>query len=414
MAEKQTVPDKTPKNIRSAANYAELVGDPKFRRVLDRAFDETGAEDDGERYADYRENTDVYLGRLAGIMTLARTSQVLPKLWELQRDVTRSLVSGESVGPFADYFMAIKVNKQKIESAPGDGDISHLPPGERGVVVTNSRIMSLSQHTDDPMELFDDGLHMIRGRKNANARQNIGPENYATLIKYVTDKTDAMPIESDDLPMLRKYADECMSGFCEVAKRDAPNVVEMTNILSAIKRLPAGTFDEKYTANILRYTLETLPEFTQEGLNLVLAALPNLDITNTAEAAGYTVDLVLRNGAKFERSGNLRTALRAVAHLPKTVASERAFNTLLDVRNNLEVSANIDGLDEINDKLRYIVENVTENPDDTQRAKKVAELVATHARNWLSHAMAEGGLTEKAMAEHKAAVARIQKNARAI
>ena len=244
----------------------------------------------------------------------------------------------------------------------------------------------MAKDIDEPLDYLMESLDYTRQRKQQGGSKFEGPENYATMLKLFSDKTFDYPlIGQSDRAQARKYIGTGLGNFLRVSENDPANIVEVTNILAAIKNLPSGLVDKRFTGGVLKETLIMLDEFSQRGLNVLLGAMSKLDVGEFAEPAAMTVDLALRSGAQFERSSDMLVSLRAVANLPHTKASERAFTTLLDVRSSLEVAADIDSLHETNKLLAKIVRGVTESREDTLRAKGVAEYAARRAMDLYSH-----------------------------
>lgn len=337
------------------------------------------ANEDGELYAAWRQNVDEHLGGLAA--TLVDQKNLEKGLWDQQRQVALGILEGKPLGPFADFAYKLKVGKRSAEVQPADNDISHLPPGEFETVETNNRIRALSKSIEEPLGFLRESLDYTRQRRQKLGNRAEGPENYATTLKYFTDKTFDYPlVEQADRASARKLVSETIGNFLRVSERDEPNIIEITNLLSSIKNLPPRTVDKRFSAGILKHALVSMEDFTKEGVSLFIQAIPKLDTEGCAEVAAMSIDLVLRKGAKFERSGDMLAALRAIDGLEtKTTASGRAFAMLLDVRNALELSSNLEDLREMNKLLHRIVRDKTANPEDTLRAKRVAEYIATRA-----------------------------------
>jgi len=359
------------------AHYAELILSPAFRQTSSEAAEV--ANEDGELYAAWRQNVDEHLGGLAA--TLVDQKNLEKGLWDQQRQVALGILEGKPLGPFADFAYKLKVGKRSAEVQPADNDISHLPPGEFETVETNNRIRALSKSIEEPLGFLRESLDYTRQRRQKLGNRAEGPENYATTLKYFTDKTFDYPlVEQADRASARKLVSETIGNFLRVSERDEPNIIEITNLLSSIKNLPPRTVDKRFSAGILKHALVSMEDFTKEGVSLFIQAIPKLDTEGCAEVAAMSIDLVLRKGAKFERSGDMLAALRAIDGLEtKTTASGRAFAMLLDVRNALELSSNLEDLREMNKLLHRIVRDKTANPEDTLRAKRVAEYIATRA-----------------------------------
>lgn len=372
MTEKQKRSDR---NNARAAQYAEIILSGTFREVRDVAVGVAGEDD--EAYATWRRNIDPHLGRMAAI--LSGTTNREQQIWDLQREVALDLLDGNALGPFADMPFRLKVGGQAVTIEPQTDEVA-LPSGQLDVVATNNKISGLSRDISDPLEYFQEATVYLKSRRSKGGNVFEGPENYATMLKYFTDKTLETPlVDSKDKATAKRLVSEAMGGFLRISEKDTPNIIEITNILSSIKNLPTGVIEKRYTAGILKHTLGAMDEFSQRGINLLIATIPKLDVEECNEVAGMVVDLALRKGAKFERSGDMLSALRAVAHLSHSSASDRAFTTLLDTRNALEVSSDIFALQETNKLLRRIVEYTTESSEDTKRAKETAEYCARRA-----------------------------------
>jgi len=370
------------KHDKISAQYAEMLISPGARNAMNAAAE--AAEGKGEVYAVWRDNFDSILGSLA--VAIVEKKDLEREVWEHQRHVAMEMLDGKTFGPFSDYVYRINIAGESVRKAPGDGDASKLPAGEIDVVATNERVVRMSKSIDDPLEYIKESLDYIRQRKQQGGSKFEGPENYATTLKLFSDKTFDHPlIGQSDRTAARKQIGNVLGNFLRVSENDPANIVEVTNVLAAVKNLPPGLVDKRFTPGILKESLKILDEFSQRGLNVLIGAMGKLDVSECAEPAAMTVDLALRSGAQFERSSDLLMSLRAVANLPHTSASERAFTTLLDVRNVLEVAADLDNLSDTNKLLARIVKNTTESQNDTLRAKGVAEYIARRAMDLYSH-----------------------------
>ncbi len=375
---KETYPTPTKADY-TAAKITDLMIMPVFRDARDAAFE--SADGDGELYATWRQNADIHLGTLAAALVTKKGASTPEILWEQQRQVALANVEGIPIGPFADFFFDLKTGGRAAEVEPASGDISHLPRGEYDVVATNNRITGLARDEDDAFTFFGDALNYLAVRRRQGGSKFEGPENYASTIKFFSDKSRDITFDAKSKQNAARMTNECMSRFLHVAERDEPNVVEMTNVLSAIKHLPQGVFDKRLSEGILKHTLATLDDFSQEGLNLLMSAAAKLDVSDCGEVAAMTIDLALRKGQRFERSGDMLASLRAVANLPHSSASERAFRSLLDTRSSLEVASSVDDLESTIKLLKQIIETTSEDPTDTVRVKGIANFIAHQAVN---------------------------------
>jgi hypothetical protein len=370
-------------SVGASAQVAELLASSRFRRIRDQAFEQ--ADDDGDLYSAWRQNTDRHLGRLAQVIVGRKDAE--QGIWDVQRDIALATLNGESLGPYSNYFFHATLKGKPIEAKPGAGlTVADLPNGEYDVVKTNHRIIDIARDEDDPLTFLGDSLEYVYARRQGSERFE-GPENYATALKLFTDKTMDIPLEGyEDMDRAHTLMNSAVGNFLRISEKDEPNVIEMQNVLLSIRNLPNGLVDKQFTPGILKHTLKVIDDFGDNGMNFVLGAMTKMDFEECPEAAAMTADLVLRKGANMHRSGDMLTALRAVARLPKSGSSEHAVTTFFDVRNNLEVAGDIPQLVQLNRLLLTIVKDVTENPADSKRAKATAEYVARKASDILDQA----------------------------
>lgn len=328
-------------------------------------------------------------------------------IWNQQHQIALDEVRGNPSGRFADYFFDAKINGRRVEVAPGDGDISHLPPGEQDVVTTNSRVVAAAKRIEDPIEYLGEAYEVIRDRRMRGGTRFEGPENYATGLKLFTDKIleQGYALEGEQAEKAREAISKMMDGFVRIAEKDEPNIVEVTNILSVIRNLPEDMVDKKYSRDILKHTLSVLDQFNDRGLKLVVGAMAKMDTSECGVAAAMTLDLTFRKGSQLERSGDMLASLRAVSGLPHSREAERAFSTLLDIRTNLEVSSNLHELKATSNLLVDIIDRTTKRQDDTLRAKEIVEFIARRSAELYSQLPLQG-MDE----EQRRSYARIMRN----
>lgn len=303
--------------------------------------------------------------------------------WEMRRQATITELSGKDLGLFNDF-----LQRKGGLSSSEPGDIRDLELADDAVIRTNSMIKSLREKHDDPLAYFNAALSTIDARKQSSQhKQVVGPGNYATSIKFFTDKYLSMPKYDAEQPVIKTHVDRWMKGFLATAKKDTPNFVEMTNIYFAIRELPTGTFDVRYTPAILKHTLEQLPAFgnnTTNGnntLSVLMGAMRKLDVSTTGEAAATTIDLALRKGKKFETTRDCMQTLEAIAHLPATTAANRSFASFLAVRNQLERAFTIEDCKLANEHLLQISDAVIDDPRLVQAAQQLVHYNANRAAN---------------------------------
>jgi hypothetical protein len=215
-----------------------------------------------------------------------------------------------------------------------------------------------------------------------------GPENYATALKFFADKVvsegvfDAPQSEQEkterkaNITKSRALVTKCLGNYLRISKSDPANIIELTNVMSAIKSLPRGVVEKQFSPRLVEQAITLMNEFNPKTTKVYLGAIGKLDLSQCGEAAAMSIDIAIRKSTDMERSNDLLLALRAVSNLPHTRASERAFQTVLDYNNTLEVAADFSALYEMSVLLRQIVDNITTDPYDTMRARKMASYIA--------------------------------------
>lgn len=330
--------------------------------------------------------------------------------WELTRRATLRELGGVTLGAFGDYFTNLQGRQAAINHETND-----LPDGEPAVIATNGRIVSANRNYDAPVEFFDIALGVIERAKRSD-RHAVGPENYATALKFFSDKYVNLEepldeVSSKDIPAL---VDECLKGFVDVSRRDEPNFVEMTNIYAAIRGLPKGSVDAKYTKPLLEQTMKLLPDYSTRTIMTLLGAIVKLDTVEYGEPTAQLVNLSLRKVDQFETTNNMRTALRAIATLPKTDAAHQAFQAFMARRNDLEMALDISGADDTLYHLKTIADNVIDDQMTHSDIQTLAERIARHAVNTYNRALAVGSVTTDQLRQDKATLSRIMNNYRSI
>lgn len=112
----------------------------------------------------------------------------------------------------------------------------------------------------------------------------------------------------------------------------------------------------------------------------------------------------------FETTTDMRRSIRAIANLPATLAANQAFRTFLEVRNNLEQPLDVNGIDELNERLLTIVESVIDDLELIPEAKDLAFNSAQRAVAIYQTQKNRGSLTVSQIGDLKAIVDRIVKN----
>lgn len=398
------------------ATYAELITSPRFSEVKDAAYEAAleSPDDSGEVYAVWRSNIDTHLGALA--TSIVQNNQFEQALWARQKDVAEATLKGEPMGPFSDFVFDLKYGKKSAEADVSEGiRTADVPAAGPDIIASNSKLLSLSNSEPEPLPFLEEALAIMRQRKAQGGRSFEGPGNYATMVKFFSDKQKDLPLESSHEKVQgKKFLREAVGNFLRVSERDSPNIIEIINVLSAAKNMPKHMVDKRYSGPLLRHAVAQLDDFSPQSLSVLIGAIGKLDLEECGDAAAMTLDLAFRKGSRSERSSDLLSALRAVSNLPKSTHSARAFTSMLDTRNNLEVASNLDDLEEINRLLLKVIEYSTDEATDTIRAKHIAEFTARRAVELYKHTEAANKLDIDELAQRHAQVARIIKNARAI
>lgn len=330
----------------------------------------------------------------------------LEQFWEMQRKATLAKLGGNALGSFNDFFLRLPSESRPTIYERDD----LLPEGEPEVVHTNTQISRMKKHTDDPIDFMDQALGYVRQRETTR-REAVGPENFATSLKYFADMYAEIEDNDDiDTDRMKRLVKQNLDGFFKVAQKDPPNYIEMTNVYSAIRMLPAGMIDPKHVKPLLEQTARLLPEYTVKVANTFFRALPKLDLGENGEAAAELVNLSVRKNMHFETTSDLRDAIRAVAVLPKGFATDRALSAVFTYRNNLEASLDIEGADELMYRLRGIADSVVGSNDLYVELKKVAAGVGNAAISRYKDNHREGVYTKEQAKEVLAVMERIKTN----
>ncbi len=384
-------------NIRVAAGVAELMVSPEYRGALNDAF-----AADPEAYQMQRDET-LHIAEQA----IRANKEPEQAAWDMRRRAAIASLGGVSLGPFNDF-----VQEQGGTAPATHKSVEELAGSELEIVRTNNRVVSLKDFYEDPIDYLDAALDLIDARRSERTGgKAIGPENYATAIKLFTDKYNDFPSKHLDEQSIKMRIDACMDGFLRVAKHDKPNFVEMTNIYAAIAHLPRGVFDARFTKELLRHSLEQLPDYDQDRLEgngtllVLIGALGKLDLSPAGEEAGTLLDLVLRKAGKLDRTTDFLRTLSALRNLPSdTRAADRSFVQFLRVRNNLENALDINACDYANEQLLHIAQHVVSEPLVVQYVQELAHKVAKQSVLQLKEEHRSGNHTERALAQLKATV----------
>jgi len=400
--------------IKESGALAEtFVSDPRYREALNAPYaDAENSTIDSDELHAHQDAADTVLVETIKDIGIHAKPEV--QRWEAGRHAVMALLSRKALGSFENYFLG-------VDSIPAiaEAQQEELPDGEREAVATNASIVRLSNLTDDPIEFINTSLGMIDRQKKFSYR-NIGPENYATTLKLFSDKyslikrDDEHPdIDSLALPHIEDVKDltnETLRGFFDVAKRDEPNYLEMTNIYSSIRALPRGVVDPKLTHDILLYTTKNIDQLDYQAARSLLGAIAKIDTSKYPLEASAIVNMVLKQGAEFETTRDLRTTLRAIDSLTKNPQTDAALQSFFDLAEGLQAPLELDGVDEVIDRLSHIMDDLTDDKALSVRAKNFASNCMERA-NWITRQIiARGTLTQAQGVQLRATYERIKAN----
>jgi hypothetical protein len=174
------------------------------------------------------------------------------RIWETRRMAALTEATGTDLGLFGDY-----IHSQGGKSKPAALTIADLPAGEPEVVKTNAAINGLNRVYSEPIDFLESALEFTTQRRQAG-KGKVGPENYATMLKFFADKVQTFPSTHLDPVLTSTLANRAMDGFVDIAKVDKPNFVEMTNVYVAVRTLPPGAFAPRQSGPVIAHSLEQL------------------------------------------------------------------------------------------------------------------------------------------------------------
>lgn len=405
--------------IRAAGLTAEhITSSPRFRSADTNGFDGAAHHtlDDVQGHMD---------ARTAATKIIFETYSDMPRsasegdiAWEAQRRVALATVLGSNAltTSFDKYFLELPAL-----SRPGTKTSLDLPAGEREAVRINSQLLHLRDVTADPFQFMESALDRIAVSTKMGGREKSapGPENYTTALKFFTDKLHIeKELSSHDKASIGGLVSQTLDGFFRTAERDMPNFVEMNNLYVSFLRLPAGAIDARFTKDIVKQSLNVLPEYSADTTRLMIASLSKLEFQDSAEdgeAVARLVNLGLRKAGPFERTSDLRNALRIVSRLPKTLAADRSLIAILAQRQDVEKAATIEDAYEIVTRIRNIADNVVGSNDIYQALKtNIAEPALESARKHFHTDRLRGNYTPDQEADYLNTLQRISATARAI
>lgn len=171
--------------------------------------------------------------------------------WSLSRAAASKELAGTALGAFSQYF-----SEMHGEHEPQSLD-AIAPEAGPSIIRTNSNILALNRSSAEPVDFLDAALGVIE-RQRGKSRANVGPGNYATALKFFRDRylpTVDNPEIKVDLDEARPLVSESLKGFFDSVDQIPPNFLEMNNIYSAIRTLPAGMIESEFTKQSLELVL---------------------------------------------------------------------------------------------------------------------------------------------------------------
>ncbi|HET9173977.1 MAG TPA: hypothetical protein VFN56_01705 [Candidatus Saccharimonadales bacterium] len=360
----------TDMKINHAASFAEQIVSPHFADVTNKAWREHG-----DQYIEYRSLAEDVIAT-----SISQRPENTNVAWEAERRAAIVALDDSSFAGspyYHEYFVALPgAAAHTDETKTADQNL-----GERGPVKTNSALIALNKEVADPVKFFGSALQTIDLRRTQQANA-IGPENYATSLKFFTDKIldTSMTISEEQLDQVSTFMNQWHHGFKDIAAKDTPNFVELTNIASAIRRLPREVLPSGFAKTFVRYALEGLPQFSRGTAMSSLNALGRIDSSEVPFEQAVLTNLTIKMLGQFERSSEFTTALRAIANLTPSKPTHDAVQTVLTYAYGLEQPVtDLQSLSEISNLLRTVAIKSIDDPALTLEVKDRAQRCATRA-----------------------------------
>lgn len=404
-------------NTKETGALAEVVvSDPRYREALNAPYNAgTEVTDFDALQHDRHEAQRLIADAIQDVGPYAAPEV---REWTAARLAVRDLLGGVALGTFKEYFLGKDSIPALSEAQPDD-----LPEGSYDAVSVNSRIVRYSSSIENPIEFIDTALGVIDRQKKSGI-DKIGPENYATALKYFSDKYNAIErskdeAESDTLDLpdvseMKPLVDEALTGLFAIAKRDTPNYLEMTNVYAAIRSLPRGVIDQKFVKDILIYTVDNLDQYDRSVNNVLLAALAKIDTSQYQLETAAIINLALHRIPQFERTNDLRVAVRAIDSLGKNAQSDAAFERFLELADGFSSPLEIEAVDEVMERFRTILNETVDSPELTAKAQSFAETCMIRANKSARQLLAAGTLTQPQLEQLKQTYFRIKENYQAL
>jgi len=395
---------------------AEIIeSDPRYRDALNAPYASEVPSIDIDTQRAYQDVADTVI--IDTIKEVGVDAKPEIRHWEAGRQAIMTLLSGQALGSFENYFLG-------TDSIPhiSAADPEELPGGEYDIIFTNNRIVQLD-NVVEPLDFLDTALGVIDRQKKIS-HNKIGPENYSTALKLFSRKYlnlvrgedevvgDALVLP--DLTDVKELVDEALQGFSNVASRDEPNYVEMTNIYATINALPKGAIDPRFTHDILMYTVKIMDELDSLAVGTLLSAIPKMDISEHPLETSAIVNMLLQRETQFDTTYSLRMTVRAIESLQKNDQTDAALRTFFDMAEGFEKPLDLEGIDEVLDRLKHIIKGGTEDPLLSVHAKEFADKCFAQAGYLTRKILTQGTSTQAQIEQLRETYGRIKANYQAI
>lgn len=354
-----------------AATYAENVTSPAFRDALDEAY---------RRFPDdYAEEAGIAEDII--FSALRNPPESFTPAFEMKRQAAIGALAGNgwSKSPFyKKYFLELPGAHGATIDAATQPDTGTAHPE---AIATNSRILAANTELADPNTFFQTALHLISERKSVS-QHAVGPENYATSIKFFADKLVESPdaLTEEQKNTAANSLVRWFEGYKSVAKKDTPNYVEVTNVAAAIQRIPRDLLPEGLTPVFVKQALEVLPSLTSRSTQAILNAASRLVAQEAPTELSVLVNLGIHMLGQLPDSNALRSGLRAIANLPPSKLANETFGTLLANSHGMVKSMNdLSRMLEIATTFRRIANHTVQDPALLMLAKQQVEDCAQKA-----------------------------------
>jgi len=400
-------------NVKEAGALAEIyLTDKGYREALSSPYTGTDVPADMDVIHAEQSTADAILAEAVKEVGAHAPSEIFK--WEAGRQAVLSRLGSQALGRFEDFFLG-------SDAIPLAGEVVQdlLPNGDHSVAATNNRIVRWSREIDDPIEFFEAALDLVH-RQKGHGPDKIGPENYATTLKLFSDKYASIEREpetdkNEDLTLpdtdeVKTLVTETLDDFFRVSLRDAPNYLEMTNIFAAIRALPKGVVDPKFTKDLLTHAVQNLDQVDTLAGRSFLGAMQKIDTSEYPLEASAMVNMLMRRGNGFEKTNDLRVSLRAIDSLQKNPQTDAALEMFFERAQGFDQPLDLEGVDEAVDRLRRIINESTDSRELAFKAKAFSHKCIARASNLAKQLLVKGSLTQAQTEQLKETFGRIRSN----